>query len=46
MSLNWKEYADTPQEFLIKLNKAKYTPAKPNKKGIVGTFVFKLSVVE
>jgi hypothetical protein len=40
-NFDWRRYAETPREFMAKLNAAKFTKAKPNNKGIVGTFHMK-----
>lgn len=38
--IDWREYADTPQEFMSKLNSAKMTMATPEemKRGVVAHF--------
>lgn len=40
---NWRKYANTPQEFLAKLDQAKMTMATPEeqKRGIVARFELK-----
>jgi hypothetical protein len=39
-AISWKDYANSPQEFMAKLNKAKMTLATPEemKKGIAAHF--------
>ena len=41
MSFDYRKYADTPQEFLAKLESAEFIKANPNNQGIVGKFVLK-----